>query len=72
MPETDDDGRALTGLLFNSDRTKETAIYRISRDGFCEIISGLYDDDIVEVSINRVTGAVIKHGPGSGQVRDNL
>jgi hypothetical protein len=72
MPETDKDGRALTGLLFNSDRTKETAIYRISWGGLCKIISALYDDDIVEVSINRLTGGVIKHGPGPDQVRDDL
>jgi hypothetical protein len=72
MPETDENGRALTGLLFNSDRTKETAIYRISWDGFCQIISELHGDDIVEISINRLTGAVIKHGPGPGQVRDDL
>jgi hypothetical protein len=62
MPETTDDGRTLTGLLFNSDRTKDVAIYRISWDEFCKLIQSLAIDDIVEFSYNRITGAMVKRG----------
>jgi hypothetical protein len=62
MPETTDDGRTLTGLLVNSDRTKDVVIYRISWDEFCNLIQSLAIDDIVEFSYNRITGAMVKRG----------
>jgi hypothetical protein len=56
IPEMGENGRALAAFLFNSDRTKDQAVYRLAWEDFCELIRRLYDDDVIEMSVNRRTG----------------
>lgn len=58
--EPDDSSLVIDALLFNSDHTKETALYRLDWSEFCKLIHALYDDDIVEFIHNRRTGKIIK------------
>ena len=63
LPETSEDGKTLTGILFNSDRTKNLTIYRMTWDEYCKLIHGLHSDDVVELSYGRMTGKLVKRGP---------
>lgn len=63
MPVTDEAGRKLEGILFNSDRTKDVGLYHVRWSEFCALIHALYDDDVVQGSYDRRTGRLEKRGP---------
>jgi hypothetical protein len=65
IPVSDEDGCSLTGFFFNSDRTKDR-VYMLSWEEFRGLIEALVADDVVGMTYNRITGEMVKEGPGGG------
>lgn len=63
IPASDEDGRSLIGFFFNSDRTADR-VFMITWEEFRALIHALVADDVVGASYNRVTGEMVKEGPG--------
>ena len=57
---SEEDERHVTGFLFNSDWSKDTALMEIKLETYFEFIEGVIRDDVVHMSCDRRTGALIK------------
>ena len=53
---TSDMGHGYEGFLFNSDRTKDAIIYKVSFRDYFELMQSVREDDIVSSQFNRKTG----------------
>jgi hypothetical protein len=64
MPISDEDGRSLIGFFSNSDKTKDQ-VYMFLWKEFRGLIEALVADDVVAASYDRITGVMVKEGPGA-------
>jgi hypothetical protein len=60
MPEVDEDSGDVAGLIFNSDRSRHEALFRMSWDEFRRLIRLVVEDDVVSMSYDRRTGVLRK------------
>jgi hypothetical protein len=60
VPVTDEAGRVLEGILFNSDRTRSRCLYAIEWTEFDRMVMEAVDDDINELDFDRRTQTLVK------------
>lgn len=53
-------GHGYEGFLFNSDRTKDTILYKVSFNDFFAVMHSVLEDEIVGFQFNRRTGRLRK------------
>jgi len=66
-----DDSRKLSGILVNSDRTKDKYLLHIQLDTFIELINDVINDKVVRGCYDRVTGKLKNSRVISRKIRES-
>jgi hypothetical protein len=55
-----DDKDSFGGIIFNSDKTRDTAVFLIQLENYFKIIEGVIKDDIIEMHVSLKEGKIYK------------